>query len=293
MSEHQGLSSQETEGMGSLPGLQTEPDLTAGVGAEPEDGASSCASVASPALAVEGVGVDLGGRRVVRDAHLAVYRGELVGLIGPNGAGKTTLLRTILGLLTPATGRVLVDGRRTKPGRSSIGYVPQRHDFAWEYPISVAETVMTGLAGALRLLRRPKKEHWDAVMEGLRLVRMESFARRPVGQLSGGQRQRVLVARALALRPGLLLLDEPFTGLDMPTQELLADLFATLAHEGRAVLMTTHDLASALYSCDRLALLNRTVVADATPAELVDTPEAWMSTFGVGPDSPLLRILKA
>jgi manganese/iron transport system ATP-binding protein len=121
---------------------------------------------------------------------------------------------------------------------------------------------------------------------------MTHLAERPIGQLSGGQRQRVLVARALALRPGLLLLDEPFAGLDMPSQELLAALFADLAAEGTAVLMTTHDIASALYTCDRIALLNRTVIATGTPSALAADPAVWMAAFGIGPESALLRVLK-
>lgn len=244
-------------------------------------------------LAVEDVSVELGGRPVLSGVGLAVERGELVGLIGPNGAGKTTLLRTVLGLLRPVTGRVTVDGRIARPGRTPVGYVPQRHEFAWEFPICVADVVMTGLTGRLGLLRRPGAGEWEAVADALDRVRMTGLADRPVGQLSGGQRQRVLVARALALRPTLLLLDEPFTGLDMPTQELLSALFTELAREGRAVLMTTHDLASALSTCDRIALLNRTVIADGTPTRLAADPAAWMATFGIGPDSALLRILRA
>ncbi|MEV6377089.1 anchored repeat-type ABC transporter ATP-binding subunit [Micromonospora musae] len=247
----------------------------------------------APALAVERLAVDLGGRRVLTDADLTVDRGELLGLIGPNGAGKTTLLRSILGLLRPAAGRVLVDGGPTRPGRAAIGYVPQRHEFAWDYPISVAGVVMTGLTRRLSVLRRPGTAEWEAVADALDRVRMTDLAERPVGQLSGGQRQRVLVARALALRPSLMLLDEPFTGLDMPTQELLSALFRELAREGRAVLMTTHDLVSAFYGCDRLALLNRTVTAVGTPTELRADPAVWRETFGVTADSPLLRILKA
>lgn len=250
-------------------------------------------SPATPALAVDGVSVDLAGTTVLTGVDLRVDRGELVGLIGPNGAGKTTLIRTVLGLLRPVAGQVRIDGRRTRPGRTPIGYVPQRHDFAWEFPISVAHTVMTGLTGSLGLLRRPGAAHWEAVAEALDRVRMTPLADRPVGQLSGGQRQRVLVARALALRPGLLLLDEPFTGLDMPTQELLSGLFTGLAHEGRAVLMTTHDILSALDGCDRLALLNRTVIATGPPARLAADPAVWTSTFGASENSALLRILKA
>ena len=247
----------------------------------------------APALAVDNLSVELGGRPVLVSTDLDVDCGELVGLIGPNGAGKTTLLRTVLGLLRPAAGQVTVGGRTARPGRTPVGYVPQRHEFAWEFPISVADVVMTGLTGRLGLLRRPGSPEWEAVADALDRVRMTDLADRPVGQLSGGQRQRVLVARALALRPSLLLLDEPFTGLDMPTQELLSVLFTDLAREGRAVLMTTHDLASALYTCDRIALLNRTVIATGSPAELASDPDVWMATFGVGPGSALLRILKA
>ncbi len=241
-------------------------------------------------LRVSGVAVDLGGRPVLTDVDLAVDHGELVGLVGPNGAGKTTLLRAIQGLLPLRSGEILVEGRPTRPGRTQLGYVPQRHEFAWDFPISVDDAVMTGRTGKLGLFRRPGVSDWGAVGTALERVRMSDLRDRPVGELSGGQRQRVLVARALALEPAVLLLDEPFTGLDMPTQELLSDLFAGLAAEGRAVLMTTHDLLGAMYSCDRLALLNRTVVASGPPGELKD-PEVWMETFGIRPTSPMLRLL--
>ncbi|MGO1316683.1 MAG: anchored repeat-type ABC transporter ATP-binding subunit [Cellulomonadaceae bacterium] len=244
------------------------------------------------ALSVESVAVELGGRLVLEGTDLTVYRGELVGLIGPNGAGKTTLLRTILGLLRPVAGRVMVDGRTAKPGRTAVGYVPQRHDFAWDFPVSVATVVSTGLTGQLGVFRRPKLASWEAVADALDRVRMTELADRPVGQLSGGQRQRVLVARALVLNPAVLLLDEPFTGLDMPTQDLLSGLFQDLAHEGRAVLMTTHDLVGALDACDRIALINRTVLATGTPYQLASDPALWMAAFGVGEDSALLRVLK-
>ncbi|MDW5598789.1 anchored repeat-type ABC transporter ATP-binding subunit [Conexibacter stalactiti] len=247
----------------------------------------------SAALSVRRVSVRLGGRLALRDAELEVERGELVGLIGPNGAGKTTLLRAALGLLAPHSGRVEVDGRKAAPGRVPIGYVPQRHEFAWEFPISVEDAVMTGRTGTLGLLRRPGVADWQAVDEALERVRMAELRTRPVGELSGGQRQRVLVARALALQSPLLLLDEPFTGLDMPTQELLSELFLALAREDRAVLMTTHDLAAAIYGCDRLALLNQTVVAVGAPRQLAGDAALWQRTFGIGERSPLLRILAA
>lgn len=247
----------------------------------------------SRALEIDDLAVDLGGRPALTGVDLTVASGELVGLIGPNGAGKTTTIRAVLGLVRAARGRVLVEGNPTRPGRSRIGYVPQRTEFAWDLPISVENVVMSGLTGRLGLARRPGVADWVAVGDALDRVRMTEFRTRPIGELSGGQRQRVLVARALVLGSSVLLLDEPFTGLDLPTQELLTELFGSLAHEGRAVLMTTHDLVGALDSCDRIALLNGRIIACGTPAELAADPQSWMDTFGVGPTSPLLRILKA
>ncbi|MGI5215288.1 anchored repeat-type ABC transporter ATP-binding subunit [Plantactinospora sp. CA-290183] len=244
------------------------------------------------ALEVEELDVDLGGRPVLRNVRLHLEPGELVGLLGPNGAGKTTLLRAVLALIRVRRGRILVDGKASRPGRSTIGYVPQRHEFTWDFPISVEQAVLTGRTGRMGLLRRPGVADWRAVGDALDRVQLAALRRRPVGELSGGQRQRVLVARALALAPRILLLDEPFTGLDMPTQELLGDLFAGLAAEGRAVLMTTHDLVAAIESCTRLVLLNRTVIADGRPAELQDV-EVWMRTFGVSATSPLLKLVRA
>ena len=262
----------------------------------------------SPVLRVAGLGVDLGGREVLHDVDLEIAPGELVGLIGPNGAGKTTLLRAILGLVRAKAGTVEhVDRRVVGVGRSGavapggfgltrqrvddcIGYVPQRHEFAWDFPMSVRDAVLGAITVRLGLLRRPRFEHHRAVERALIRTGMADLAERPVGELSGGQRQRVLVARALALEPRILLLDEPFTGLDMPTQELLMDLFRSLAQEGCAVLMTTHDLIGARAQCDRLYLVNRTVIASGPPEDLSDA-DTWIRTFAVRPDNPLLAAL--
>jgi manganese/iron transport system ATP-binding protein len=241
-------------------------------------------------LRVAGVAVELAGRQVLHDVDLAVSTGEQVGLIGPNGAGKTTLLRALLGLVPTTRGTIAIDGRSPRQARGSIGYVPQRHEFVWDYPVDVRTAAMTGRTHRIGWLRRPSATDRAAVDEALERVDLTDLQRRPIGELSGGQRQRVLVARALALRPSLLLLDEPFTGLDVPTQEILTRLFRTLTSEGTAILMTTHDLPAAADTCSRLCLLNETVVADGPPEELRD-PAVWLRAFGVARSEQLLHTL--
>lgn len=238
-------------------------------------------------VSARGLAVDLGGRRVLSDVDLDVAEGELLGLVGPNGAGKTTLLRGLLGLVPLSAGESTVCGTSPRRAHRRTGYVPQRHTFAWDFPVSVEQVVMTGRVRHVGWLRQPGVGDFKAVRRALRLVEMEDLARRTIGELSGGQKQRVLIARALATHPRVLFLDEPFTGVDVPTQELLTDLLARLADDGVAVLMTTHDLAGAMATCHRVALVNRGIVAQGSPEELRD-PETWIRAFGVRAGSPLL-----
>lgn len=242
-------------------------------------------------LEVHDVAVSLAGRQVLRDVNLQVNSGDFVGLLGPNGAGKTTLLRSILGLVPITAGAITVAGGTVRRGRSGIGYVPQRHEFAWDFPIDVEQVVMTGRNAQLRRLRPPQVHDWRAVADAVDRVELTPLSRRPVGQLSGGQRQRVLIARALASESTVLLLDEPFTGLDMPSQESLTRLLQGLAGEGHGVLMTTHDVAGAMHACDQLALLNRTILRFDKPSRLRD-PKLWMDTFAVSASNPLLRVVE-
>ncbi|WP_137991500.1 anchored repeat-type ABC transporter ATP-binding subunit [Streptomyces vilmorinianum] len=223
-------------------------------------------------LRIDSVSVVLTGRTAVENASLTVSAGELVGLLGPNGAGKTTLLRAALGLTATSAGAISTTGR--------VGYVPQRHEFAWDFPIDVAGAVLSGRTRAIGWLRRPRAHDRAAADAALELAGLTALRRRPLGELSGGQRQRVLVARALACEPRLLLLDEPFTGVDVPTQELLDELFGRLAADGRGLLMTTHDLAAAARTCKRVVLLNRTVVAEGGPGLLAD-PQQMLRAFGL------------
>jgi manganese/iron transport system ATP-binding protein len=236
--------------------------------------------VADALLVANSVSVHLGQRRVLDRVDLTVRPGELVGLIGPNGAGKTTLLRTALGLVPLAGGRILIEGTPAGRARGRAGYVPQRHEFAWDFPISVADAVMSGRAGRIGWLRRPAPSDRAAVELALDRVGLTELRRRPIGELSGGQRQRVLLARALAGQPRLLLLDEPFTAVDRPTQEALGGLLSRLVARGHAVLMATHDLTGAAAVCTRVCLLHGRVLADGAPEVLTD-PGVLLGAFGM------------
>ncbi|MDU3549981.1 MAG: anchored repeat-type ABC transporter ATP-binding subunit [Actinomyces sp.] len=240
------------------------------------------------ALDICNLDVSYPGREVLKSVSLTVAPGEFCALIGPNGAGKTTLLRAILGVIPSRSTHITSMGVPLQP--RSVGYVPQRHEFAWDFPISIRQAVLSARARRIGWGRRAKIDDHRAVEEALHQVGLAQLGDRVIGELSGGQRQRVLVARALALRPQLLLLDEPFTGLDMPTQESLMDVFRRLALSGCAILMTTHDSLGAIDACDRLFLLNSTVVASGTPEEIRD-PQVWMRTFDIRPSNPLLKVL--
>ena len=236
----------------------------------------------SPLISVKDLSVSLSGRKVIDAANLSVHPGEFIGLLGPNGAGKTTLMRAILGLV-PFTGTIDVG--------TSLGYVPQRHDVEWDFPISVSKAVLSGRTGLVGWFRRPGRADKQAARRAIALTNLEEFARRPIAQLSGGQRQRVLIARALACEPEVLLLDEPFTGLDAPNTEELLLLFDKLTADGTSVVMSTHNLSEAAHSCSRLVLFNRGIIADGPAETLRMTSQPWSDTFGVSASSPLLSAI--
>lgn len=213
----------------------------------------------TPALRVEGLWTGYDGRPALEDVTFSIERGCLAGLVGPNGSGKSTLLRTILGLQRPWRGQVWVFGGR--PERRRLGYTPQTESIDWAFPITVFEVALMGRYGHLGLLRRPGKRDRQVAWQALERVGMADKARRRIQELSGGEQRRTLIARALSQEAELLLLDEPFAGLDAPVQHDLLHLFQDLAAEGKTLLVATHDLSCVATHFDHAVFLNRRVIA--------------------------------
>ena len=214
----------------------------------------------------------------ISEVNLRVPIGELVGLIGPNGAGKSTLFKAMLGLLRPIRGSVLAFGRPISEARQQIAYMPQVEEVDWGFPASVLDVVLMGRYRHMRPFGRWSQSDREAAHAALERVDLSRMAERQVGQLSGGQRRRVLMARAIARGARLLLLDEPFAGLDAAVQHDLVQILDGLAREGHAILIATHDLTCVANSCDEAICLNHRVVA-AGPSQEVLTEAVLTETF--------------
>jgi ABC-type Mn2+/Zn2+ transport system ATPase subunit len=228
---------------------------------------------------LSGVTAGYGDRAAIEGVDLAVPAGSLLAVVGPNGAGKSTLLKVMAGLIPVWQGRVEVLGGA--PGREArrVAYVPQAESVDWAFPVTVGDVVMMGRYPSLGPLRRPGRVDRRRVDEALDKVGMADHRRTQIGQLSGGQRRRVFLARALAADPALYLLDEPVTGIDATTQEDVMDILEAEAKRGRTVVATTHDLACAADRFQRVAAINRRVIADG-PASLILDPEILSRTYG-------------
>jgi len=201
------------------------------------------------------------------------------GLLGRNGAGKTTLIRAILGLVPLTGGRIDVLGVSPARARGRVAYVPQADVLDADFPVSVLQVVLMGRYRKIGWLRRPGKQDKAIAMEALRRVGVAERAGDRFGVLSGGQRQRVLLARAVAQEAELLLLDEPFNGVDATTTDLLIEVLSELRASGVAVVMSTHDLAVAHLACDEACLLNRRQIAFG-PMDEALTAELLRQTYG-------------
>ena len=238
--------------------------------------------MSSSALEFEGFFLSYGEREVLRNINLKIPTGSCIGIIGPNGSGKTSLLKSIVGLNHPSAGSVRVLGQA--PNRSwrqkiQLGYVPQLKSIDKDFPVSVYEVVLMGRTGRLGFFRRPGSTDHEIARKSLEKVNMYHLRKRPIGELSGGQQQRVFIARALATESKILLLDEPATGLDIPSQESIYGLLDVLHGDGVTVLTTTHDLGAVSYHhFDLILCLNQRVIAFGPPEEVM-VPEILTKTF--------------
>lgn len=216
---------------------------------------------------------------VLWNIDLAVPEGVMVGIIGPNGAGKSTLVKAVMGLLRLTSGWVKFYGKRLDEKRGLVGYVPQREEVDWDFPITVRDLVLMGRYGRIGLFRRPKREDHERVMRALEKVGMSSYADRQIGNLSGGQRQRIFLARALVQESHIYLMDEPFAGVDATTEAAIVDLLVEMRQEKRTLLVVHHDLQTAREYFDYLILLNRRLVAFGPTSE-VFSEELLRKTYG-------------
>jgi ABC-type Mn2+/Zn2+ transport system ATPase subunit len=230
-------------------------------------------------LRLEDVTVSYNGAPALAGVTMNVPHGAQVAIVGPNGAGKSTLFKALVGLLPLRSGRVSVHGRPPGGARDLIAYVPQREQIDWTFPVTVRDCVLMGRYGRLGWLRRPQAADRAVVARCLDELDIADLADRAIGELSGGQQQRVFLARSLAQEPHVLLLDEPFTGVDVTTKEALLQLLGRLRERDMTVLVSTHDMQTASSRFELTALLDGRLIAYGPPPE-VFTAEHIAAAFG-------------
>ncbi len=206
---------------------------------------------------------------------------KIVGLVGMNGAGKSTLFKTIMGIIKPTSGEILIMGMSPAKAlkKSLVSYVPQIEEVDWNFPLLVEDLVMMGRYSHMNFFRYPSKIDHEIVDEAINFVDINEFRKSQIGELSGGQKKRAFVARSLAQRGKIILLDEPFTGVDVTTEESLSELFRLLANAGNLVVVSTHNLGSVPQFCDDVMLINRKLIAYGS-IETAFTQENLRSAFG-------------
>ena len=221
------------------------------------------------------------GHTAIEEASFRLRGGSICALLGVNGSGKSTLFKTIMGIIRPTHGSVTLDGLNVAKAlkQNLIAYVPQSEEVDWNFPVLVRDVVMMGRYGKMSFLRIPSQEDKKQVASALARVGLTELAQRQIGELSGGQKKRVFLARALAQQGRVMLLDEPFTGVDIKTENAIIELLRQLREEGHLILVSTHNIASVPDFCDRVVLINRTVIA-AGPLETTFTHQNLENTFG-------------
>ncbi|WBU64063.1 manganese/iron ABC transporter ATP-binding protein [Paracoccus aerodenitrificans] len=221
------------------------------------------------------------GHSALRHASFSIPRGTVTALVGVNGAGKSTLFKAIMGFVPVSAGDIRLLGLPVRDAlrRNLVAYVPQSEEVDWSFPVLVEDVVMMGRYGKMGFLRIASKADHDAVEAALRRVGMQDYRHRQIGELSGGQKKRVFLARALAQDGQVILLDEPFTGVDVKTEEQIIALLGELRDEGRVMLVSTHNLGSVPEFCDRVVLVKGTVLASG-PTETTFTRQNLEKAFG-------------
>ena len=234
------------------------------------------------ALTVENISVTYSnGHNALFNANFTLPQGSITALVGINGSGKSTLFKAIMGFVEVSQGNVAILGLPVKKALKNnvVSYVPQNEDIDWDFPVLVEDVVMMGRYGHMNLFRHAKVKDHQAVEQALERVNMLPFRHRQIGELSGGQKKRVFLARALAQHSEIILLDEPFTGVDVQTEDQIMGLLRALRNEGKAILVATHNLGSVPEFCDRTVLINKTVLAQGE-TNCVFTQENLQKTFG-------------
>jgi manganese/iron transport system ATP-binding protein/manganese/zinc/iron transport system ATP- binding protein len=219
----------------------------------------------APIIEVRHLTVSYGVRPALLDVSVAIEPHQLVGVIGPNGSGKSTLIKVILGFVRPDVGEVFIAGQDVQKAKGRVAYVPQRGAVDWDFPITVREVALMGRYQRIPWHRSPRQEDREAALEALALVRMSDFADRQIGQLSGGQQQRVFLARALAQGADILLLDEPFAGVDAATERAILEVLERARAAGKTLVVVHHDLTTAAEYFDKLILLKQRLYAYGPP----------------------------
>lgn len=221
------------------------------------------------------------GHTALRNASFEIPTGTITALVGVNGSGKSTLFKAIMGFVRLAKGDISILGLPVKQAlkQNLVAYVPQSEEVDWNFPVLVEDVVMMGRYGHMGMMRIPRRADHEAVEKALSRVNMLDFRKRQIGELSGGQKKRVFLARALAQDAHVILLDEPFTGVDVKTEEAIITLLRGLRDEGRVMLVSTHNLGSVPEFCDRTVLVKNTVLAYG-PTEEIFTQTNLEKTFG-------------
>lgn len=231
-------------------------------------------------LDVAGLSAGYDRSTVLENVTFSIPNGTITGIVGPNGAGKSTLLKTMLGLLDATAGRVRFFGGSLEAHRPDVAYMPQSITVDHTFPVTVLDVVLMGTYPRLGWIRRPRSRERQRSRDALVEVGLEHLSDRPIGSLSGGQRQRVFLARALAQDPELLIMDEPFQGVDAVSEATIIDALRALRGAGKTVIMVHHDLGTVPAYCDRVVLLNRRILGSG-PTDQEFTPSAVRELFGI------------